>query len=67
MIPGMTTRTYKSGPSRDQASFLPPRIEDYVGKDDPVRAIDAYVDALDLIALGFCDVGSEGRRRPAAL
>jgi hypothetical protein len=57
---GMTTRTYKSGQSRDQASFLPPRIEDYVGKDNPVRAIDGSVDALDLIALGFRDVGSDG-------
>jgi len=56
----MTNRTYKSGQNRDQASFLPPRIEDYVGQDNPVRAIDAYVDSLDLIALGFRAVGSDG-------
>jgi transposase len=56
----MTKRTYKSGQSRAQASFLPPRIEDYVGRDNPVRVIDAYVDSLDLIALGFRAVGSEG-------
>src|SRR6202790_5668412 len=56
----MTKRTYKSGRSRDQASFLPPRIEDYVGRDNPVRAIDAYVSSLDLIALGFRDVGAAG-------
>ena len=43
----MANRSYKSGPSREQASFLPPRIEDYVPKDNPVRAIEAYVDALD--------------------
>ena len=49
----MTNRTYKSGQSRDQASFLPPSLEDYVSRDNPVRAIDAYVDALDLNALGF--------------
>jgi len=53
-------RTYKIGHSRDQASFLPPCLEDYVGRDNPVRAIDAYVDALDLNALGFRDVGSDG-------
>ena len=53
-------RTYKIGHSRDQASFLPPCLEDYVSRDNPVRAIDAYVDALDLNALGFRDVGSDG-------
>ena len=55
-----TNRTYKSGQSRDQASFLPPRLEDYVGRDNPVRAIDAYVDSLYLNELGFRDVGSDG-------
>jgi len=56
----MMNRTYKIGHSRDQASFLPPCLEDYVSRDNPVRAIDAYVDALDLNALGFRDVGSDG-------
>jgi len=41
-------------------SLLPPCIEDYVGRDNPVRAIEAYVDALDLNELGFRDVGSDG-------
>ena len=61
-IAGMTTtnRSYKSGQSRDQASFLPPCLEDYVGRDNPVRAVDVYVDSLDLHALGFRDVGSDG-------
>ena len=51
---------YKGGRDRKQASFLPPRIEDYVGRDNAVRAIEAYVDWLDLIALKFRDVGSDG-------
>jgi transposase len=55
-----TNRTYKSGQSRDQASFLPPCLEDYVGRDNPVRAIDAYADSLDLSGLDFGDVGSDG-------
>ena len=46
-------RPFKSGESRDQESLLPPRIEDYVGPDNPVRAIDSYVNALDLAKLGF--------------
>jgi transposase len=56
----MAKRTYKSGQNREQASFLPPRIEDYVGPENPVRAIEAYVASLDVIGLGFRDVGSEG-------
>jgi transposase len=49
----MTNRTFKSGVSREQVSLLPPRVEDYVAKDNPVRAIESYVEALDLTALGF--------------
>ena len=40
----MTKRSYKIGHHREQVSLLPPCIEDYVGRDNPVRAIDAYVD-----------------------
>jgi hypothetical protein len=39
-------RTFKTGMCREQPSFLPPRVEDYVGPDN--RAIEAYVCALDL-------------------
>src|SRR3954468_19732632 len=49
----MTNHSFKSGASREQASLLPPRIEDYVGPDNPVRAIEGYVDVLDLARLGF--------------
>ncbi len=38
---------------RDQPTFLPPSIEDYIGPDDPVRAYDAFVDALDFGELGI--------------
>lgn len=49
----MSTRRYKTGINREQASFLPPRVEDYISKDNSVRAIDAYVNSLDFDALGF--------------
>ncbi|WP_407118692.1 IS1182 family transposase [Bradyrhizobium sp. LMG 9283] len=49
----MTNRTFKTGESRDQASLLPARIEDYVGPDNPVRAIESFVRVLDLAKLGF--------------
>ena len=53
----MTNRAFKGGESRDQTSLLPPRIEDYVGPDNPVRAIESYVCALDLAKLGFRHAG----------
>src|SRR6202162_3389689 len=49
----MTNRTFKPGESRDQGSLLPARVEDYVGPDNPVRAIESFVCALDLAKLGF--------------
>ena len=52
-ILAMTNRTYKAGVSREQVSLLPARVEDYVGPDNPVRAIEAFVGALDLCGLGF--------------
>jgi transposase len=53
----MTNRTFKSGLNREQASLLPARTEDYVERSNPVRAIEAYVDALDLEKLGFRHAG----------
>lgn len=46
-------RTFKTGVDREQGSLLPPRVEDYVSADNPVRAIEAYVDGLELAELGF--------------
>src|SRR5260370_1005394 len=39
----MTNRAFKTGESRQQPSLLPPRIEHYVGPDNPVRAIESSV------------------------
>ena len=62
----MTNCTFKTGESRDQASLLPSRIEDYVGPDNPVRAIESFVCALDLAKLGFrhADRGVEAMGQP---
>jgi transposase len=51
---------FKTGISRDQASLLPACVEDYVDRDNPVRAIEAFVAALDLGKLGFRHAGSGG-------
>src|SRR5437016_10328235 len=62
----MTNRPFKSGISREQACLLPPRVEDYVGPENPVRAIESYVSALDLAKLGFrhADRGAEVGQPP---
>lgn len=59
----MTNRThFKSGLSRHQLCLLAPSIEDYVERSNPVRAIDAYVDAVDIEKVGFRCPGSNGGR-----
>lgn len=49
----MTNHAFKAGESREQTSLLPARIEDYVGPDNPVRAIESFVCVLDLVKLRF--------------
>jgi transposase len=49
----MTNHAFKTGESRDQTSLLPARIEDYVVPENPVRAIESFVCAIDLAKLGF--------------
>jgi transposase len=43
---------YRYG-DRLQMNLFPQSIEDYVDKDDPVRAYDAFVESLSLAALGI--------------
>ena len=43
---------YRYG-DRAQHTLLPPSIEDYVPEDAPVRAYDAFVEALDMGRLGI--------------
>lgn len=41
------------GENRNQITLLPSRIDEYIDQDNPTRVIDAYVESLDLLALGF--------------
>jgi transposase len=51
------------GISRSQGSLFPERLEDFICDDNPVRVIDAFVEQLDLIGLGFgrCEPAATGR------
>ena len=55
------------GWDRKQRHLLPEEIESYVEADNPVRFLDAFVEGLDLRALGFGfpKEDEQGRGRPA--
>jgi transposase len=53
-----------AGQSRYQTTLFPEVLDEAVGRDDPVRVIDAFVDSLDLAGLGFSKVEAEEMGRP---
>src|SRR6202041_3036205 len=55
---------HKSGFERDQLLLLPEAVDDYVGSDNAVRFIDAFVDGLDLVEAGFARVQPKATGRP---
>jgi transposase len=56
--------THIAGFERDQLLLLPEAVDDYVGSDNPVRFIDAFVEGLDLTAAGFLRVEAKAMGRP---
>ena len=53
------------GTERGQATLFPECLEDWICEDNPVRAIDVFVDELDLGALEFGGVDAEATGRPS--
>ncbi|MBM2806266.1 MAG: transposase family protein [Deltaproteobacteria bacterium] len=43
---------YRYG-NREQIGLFPQSIEDYIGREDPVRAYDVFVESLDCAGLGI--------------
>ena len=58
-------RLDSKSPWRKICGRSPEFLEDYVAEDNPVRAIDVFVDELDLRGLGFEGVVAETTGRPA--
>src|SRR3984893_1185439 len=50
---------------RQQTTLLPECLDDWVGESNPVRAVDVFVDALELRDLGFDSVDPAATGRPA--
>ena len=56
--------THIAGHDRSQTLLLPESLDDYVGLENPVRFIEAFVDGLDLTAAGFIRVAPKRTGRP---
>lgn len=55
---------HRVGLDRSQTLLFPERLEDYVGQENPVRFLDAFVEKLDLAKLGFTKVQCADTGRP---
>ncbi len=58
-------KRFVQGEARSQMSLLPECLDDLVPEDNPVRVIEAFIDALNLEKLGFTGVVPQATGRPA--
>ena len=58
-------RRFVEGADRGQTTLLPECLSDWVEESNPVRAVDVFVEALDLADLGFDGVEPLATGRPA--
>ena len=56
---------FVEGQDRRQQTMLPACLDDYITEDNPVRVVEAFIDELDLCALGFERVQPAATGRPA--
>jgi transposase len=60
-------KRFVEGVDRGQSTLFPASLDDYVTEDNPVRAVDVFVDGLDLDKLGFAGVQPLDTGRPSYL
>lgn len=58
-------KRFIEGADRGQSTLLPECLDDWIDEENAVRAIDAFVDALDMKELGFDGVEPAATGRPA--
>jgi transposase len=56
---------FVAGADRAQSTLLPESLDDWVDESNPVRVVDAFVDALDIAELGFEGVEPAVTGRPS--
>src|SRR5215469_1103596 len=62
---GDRMKRFVEGEDRGQSTLFPEYLEDWIEQDNPVRAIDVFVEGLDLASLEFSGVDPEATGRPA--
>jgi len=58
-------KRFVEGTDRGQSTLFPEYLEDWICEDNPVRAIDVFVEQLDLAELSFAGVDPEATGRPS--
>ena len=58
-------KRFVAGADRSQSTLLPESLDDWVDESNPVRVIDAFVDALNVGELGFEGVEPAATGRPS--
>jgi transposase len=58
-------KRFVEGTDRGQSTLLPECLDDWIDENNPVRVIDAFVEALNLAELGFVGVEPETTGRPS--
>jgi transposase len=58
-------KRFIEGQQRSQVTLMPECLDDFVGEDNPVRVVDAFVDELDLQDLGFDGTAPARTGRPS--
>src|SRR5262245_49618561 len=58
-------KRFIEGEQRNQVNLLPECLDDYIAEDNPVRAVDAFVEELNLKQLGFVGAEAATTGRPA--
>lgn len=58
-------KRFIEGGDRSQVTLLPECLDDFIDEDNPVRVVDAFVEALDLRDLGFDGIEPAATGRPS--
>ena len=61
----MSMKRFVEGESREQISLLPACLDDFIDEDNPVRVVEAFIEALDLEEMGFSGVNPHSTGRPS--
>jgi transposase len=64
MLRGIDVKRFITGVHRSQSTLFPETLDDHITENNPVRVIEAFVDELDLLTLGFVTAQPQTTGRP---